>query len=247
MVASKRGRLFALLSSSGGCGSSTLAVNLATALAKKHEHALLLDLKLGVGDLPSLLDLKPVHSLADLCKNLQRLDRSMFEQVLVQHSSGVQLLAAPTTQADCSQVTAKGVWHALTIAATMFPYIVADLDHSFHEEQTLVLKNADVVLVILRLEVACVRNAGRTLDSLDRIGVSADRIRLVVNRFGQSKELPLASAEQALGMKVHHSIPDDPKTILRANNSGIPAVLQRPWVGVSRRMTEIATSLNGTT
>src|SRR6516164_4702602 len=51
----ERGRLIALLGPSGGSGSSTLAVNIATVLAKEHKNCALLDLKLEAGDLAALL------------------------------------------------------------------------------------------------------------------------------------------------------------------------------------------------
>ena len=65
-------RTIAVLAPSGGSGSSTLAVNVATVLAKEHKTALLIDLKLQAGDLAALLDLKPTHTLADLCQNVAR-------------------------------------------------------------------------------------------------------------------------------------------------------------------------------
>ena len=53
-------------------------------------------------------------------------------------------------------------------------------------------------------------------------------MRLVVNRYGQPKEVPASKAEEALGLKIAHYIPDDPKTVNRANNNGVPLVLESP-------------------
>jgi pilus assembly protein CpaE len=91
------GRVVALLAPSGGSGSSTLAANLATVLATRHKTTALIDLKLHSGDLAALLDLKPTYTLADLCQNVTRMDRTLFERSLARHSSGVHLLAPPAT------------------------------------------------------------------------------------------------------------------------------------------------------
>src|SRR5215471_7100123 len=83
------GRTIAILAPSGGSGSSTVAVNLATVLAGKHGGVLLCDLKLTTGDLASLLDVQPTHTLAELCENAARMDRIMLQRSLIRHSSGV--------------------------------------------------------------------------------------------------------------------------------------------------------------
>jgi pilus assembly protein CpaE len=239
------GRLITVLAPSGGSGSSTLAANVATVLAREHKSCALFDLKLESGDLAALLDLRPTHTLADLCQNVARLDRVMFERSLTRHASGVHLLAPPRTFDDINYVTADAVRQALTLARGLFPYVVVDLDHSFREEQVQVLRQTDVLLLVLRLDFTCLRNTRRTLDYLTKLGVNSDRVRLVVNRYGQAKEVPAAKAEEALGIKIFHYVPDEPKTINLANNNGVPAVVEYPRAKVSRSVTQLAHSING--
>jgi pilus assembly protein CpaE len=242
---SETARTIAVLGPSGGCGSSTIAVNVATRLAKEHKKALLVDLKLEAGDLASLLDLRPIHTLADLCQNIARLDQSMFERSLVQHDSGVHLLAPPRNIADTRHVTPEGVHLALTVGRTLYPYVVIDLDHSFRDEQLDAIRQSDVVLLVLRLDFTALRNTQRTLDYLGHVGISGERLRLVVNRHGQPKEVSAAKAQEALGMKISHFVPDEPKTVNRANNNGVPVVLEAPSAKVSRSLSQLAASVNG--
>jgi pilus assembly protein CpaE len=239
------GRLITLLAPSGGSGSSTLAVNVAAVLAKDHKSCALLDLKLQTGDLAVLLDLKPTHTLADLCQNAARMDRVMLERSLVRHKSGIHLLAPPQSFADLVHIKPEGVRQAVTLMRGAFPYVVVDLDHSFREEQTQVLRQADVILLVLRLDIPALLNARRSLDHLERLGVGKEQVRLVANRYGQPKELPAAKAEKALGAKILHYVPDDPKTINQATNSGVPAVLDAPSARISRSIAQLATSING--
>jgi pilus assembly protein CpaE len=239
------GRVIAVLAPSGGSGSSTLAVNLATVLAKQHKSALLLDLKLATGDLAALMDLKPTHSLADLCVNVNRMDRVLFERSLVQHQCGVRLLAPPLQINDIDHVSAEGVHKILQMGRSLFPYIVIDLDHDFRSEQREVLQQADLILVVLRLDFASLRNAKRTLDYLERAGIDQTKVRVVVNRYGQPKEVPFAKAEEALGLKIFHYVPDDPKAVNRANNNGVPVVIESPSARVARSVTKLAASVNG--
>lgn len=70
-------------------------------------------------------------------------------------------------------------------------------------------------------------------------------MRLVVNRYGQPREVPAAKAEQALGVKIFHYVPDDPKTVNSANNNGVPAVLEFPRAKMSRSVVKLAAGING--
>jgi pilus assembly protein CpaE len=238
-------RTIAVLAPNGGSGSSTLAVNVATVLAKKYQSTLLMDLKLHAGDLAALLDLRPTHTLAELCQQSAHMDRTMFERSLARHSSGVQLLAPPRFLTDVAFVTPEGVRQTLNLARTLFPFVIVDLDHSFAPEQVQVLKQADVILLVLRLDFTCLRNTQRVLEYLDQLGVSRERVRLIVNRYGQAKEVPFGKAEEALGLKVAHYVPEDAKTVNRANNSGVPVVLESPSTKVAKSLTALAASVNG--
>jgi pilus assembly protein CpaE len=239
------GKLVSLLGASGGSGTSTLAVNLAAVLAREHQRCALVDLKPAVGDLAALLDLKPTHTLADLCLNAGRMDRAMFETALTTHPSGVHLLAPPQMYDDIRLITAQGVKKSLALARESYPWTVADLEDCFHEEQVVALRQADAVLLVFRLDFTSLRNTRRALDHLDQIDVPADRVRLVTNRYGQAKELPAEEAEQALGRKIAHFIPDDPKTVNGANNTGVPAVLKAPATKVAQSIVQLARGLKG--
>jgi len=239
------GRLIAVLAPSGGSGSSTLAANVATALAKEHKEVALIDLKLETGDLSALLDLKPVYTLADLTQDVARMDRVLLERSLSRHASGVHLLASPRTFADIAYVTPEGVDQALNLARAAFPYVVVDLDHGYRDVQVRAIRQADVILLILRLEFAALRNTRMALEHLEQLCIDKSRVRLVVNRFGQPKEVPAAKAEEALGVKIFHFVPDDPRAVNRSNNNGVPFVLEAPSAKVSRSVTRLAMSING--
>jgi pilus assembly protein CpaE len=238
------GRLIALLGASGGSGTSTLAVNLAAVLAREARRCALVDLHPGAGDLAALLDLKPTHNLADLCVKASRMDQAMVQSALAGHSCGISLLAPPSRYDDISLVTPHGVQKVLTLIRQLYPFTVLDLEDCFHEEQVIALRQADSVLLVFRPDFTSLRNMRRLLDHFDQLGLPPARLQLVLNRCGQAKELPAEEVEQALGTRVAHQVPDDPKTVNGANNTGIPAVLKAASARVSQVIVEMARSVN---
>lgn len=241
------GLVVAVLGPSGGSGSSTVAANLSAGLARGSGSCGLVDLRLAAGDLASMLDLKPSHTIVDLCDRLSRVDQSMFEQFLARHRSGIHLLAAPREFAQIQKVTAKGIRRALTMARVRFPYVVVEVENAFDNEQLEALWQADVILLVLRLDYPAVRNARRVLDNLIDVGIGVEQVRLVVNGYRQRRQLRVTQAEDALDMKIMHYIPNDPARVNRAINNGIPVVLQRPSARVSRSIMDLAASINGRT
>ncbi len=237
------GQTISVLAAGGGCGASTLAVNLAVVLAAERQRCALVDLKPGVGDLAALLDLKPAHTLADLCLNPALVDEGMLDKAGVAHSSGVRLLAAPMHFEDIRLLTPRGVEKVLGLARASFPFVVIDQEDCFHEEQVMALRQADTVLLVARLDYTSLRSARRILDHLGQMNIPRERVRVVVNRHGQAKELPRQEVEESLRIKLTHFIPEDPGPVNGANNTGVPVVLKAPSSKAARSILRLGKSL----
>ena len=239
----RRGKVIGVLSASGGTGVSSVVVNLATVLAKQHKRSAVFDLRLASGDQSLLLDVKPSHTLAELCGQLDRLDPNMFKQCLLKHESGVHLLAAPAAIEMISQVTSQGVRQILPLARTLFPFVVVDLDRTFATEQLAAIVSADLLVLVMKLDLLSLSNTNRLLDYLDELGVPQDRVRIVINRHKQARELPVSRASSALKQDIFHCLPDDVAQMNQATNSGVPVVLQQPRAKISRSLKELAKKL----
>jgi len=247
------GKTVAVIAAGGGSGASTVAVNIAAALAKAHGGSILIDLKLETGDLADLLDLRPPHTLADLCDGRSPPERGMFEQSLAAHRCGVRLLASPRRQAsilrgrdlgDNHVITAAAVRRVLEFARAAHPYVVVEVSPTFREEQAEALKAADAVLLVLRLDFPSLRNARRALEHLELIGVPRERVHVVGSRLGQPHGLSRAEAEKALGLTLYHAVPDDPKVMNQAANVGEPVVVGSPRSASAKSLLTLAQSLN---
>ena len=242
-----QGKVVVLIGASGGCGVSTLAVNTAAVIAKKHHRCALLDFNIASGDLASLLDLHPTQSLSDFCRSLNRIDRSLFDKMFTVHESGIHLLASPRSFGEPTPMNAEALRQAVVMSRSVFPFVVVDLnlDRGLHEVEEAVLRMADHVLVVFRLEFTSLRNVRRTIERLDRLGIDRNRLDFVANRFGQPHDVPRAMAESVIGFKIAHFIPNDASSINRANNDGTPLVTMSAWSTVSRSIYSMVTSLNG--
>jgi pilus assembly protein CpaE len=229
-------QLIAVLSAAGGCGASTVAVNLAALLAKEHGQSNLIDLNSGKADLAPLLDLKPQYTLADLCRNDGRLDRSMYEKLLCRHSCGIGLLAAPRDYDEVRAVTQPCMVRALAVARETFSDVVVDLANCHDDEQLYVLEQSTRIFLVTRLDFTAIRNTRRMLDHFLARRIPLDRVEVVVNQFDLPNQLPLAEAEEAIGCLLANLIPADAEAVHAASNVGSPVALTRPDAAAVRAM-----------
>lgn len=238
-----RGEIITITASNGGTGCSTMATNLGFALAAQG-NCCLADLDLRRGDLASMVNAKPRHTIVDLCANTQSLDKQMFQEALLDCGHGVSLLAAPQTLDDVQQVTTEGVEKVMQFARADFDHVIVDLEDFFHREQFRVLQLSDLILFMFRLEFNGLRNARRTIEFLTHAGIDEHKLKLVTNFTGRPKELTVAQAEDALQMKITHFIPDDPKAQNQSLNSGVPVVIGSPRSKIAKAIQQVATVIS---
>jgi pilus assembly protein CpaE len=236
------GRLYAVVAPSGGSGASMVAANLALAMAKLRQRSLAIDLKHRSGDLAALFDLRPSHSLLDLCRVATRIDRVLFEQTLSKLPTGVSLLASPRSFE--AAISAEAVTRVLDLGRGLFPRVVVDCDSTLPDESIAALRSADAILLVLRLEFNSLRNAKAMLDHLERQRIDPRRISLVANRVGQSKEIPASKVEDALDRKFFAKLPDDTKAALGSQNNGVPVLIEYPSSRLSKSLTALAAALD---
>ena len=235
-----RGHLLAVVSASGGCGASSVAVNLAVALAQRSRTCGLIDLHLAGGDLAAILNVEPLHTLADVCEQRDRIDRMMLEQSFVHHACGIQLLASPPHLVGPTHFEPEAIAEVIRLAATLFPNVLADLDGTLLREQEEIILACDRLLLVLRLEFPCLVRTRKILAWLERSGLAPAKILLAANRIGHAGDLPKLQTCKALGRPIDFFLPLDEAAMLAAINLGSPVVLEAPDSKIAKAFAKMA-------
>ncbi|MGE0129705.1 MAG: CpaE family protein [Blastocatellales bacterium] len=230
----ERGRVIAVFSNKGGCGTSFIAANLAVAL---NTPTLLVDLNLQAGNLDLFFGVKPKYSIVDMVENRTRLDDQMFGSYLVQCSNNLVLLAAPQDAEAADQMQAEHVTEAIDFMRTRYKNVVLDLSHTFDPITISALDQADDILLVLTLDILASRAAQRSLAIFNRLGYSRQKVRLVLNRWSKQSDLELRYIERFLNERVTCFITDDYRTVVNSVNLG------KPLVSLSASSTPIVTEL----
>jgi pilus assembly protein CpaE len=219
------GQVIAVTGGLPGVGVTTVATNLAFALAEKYPgRVALAQLTDGIPDLALNLDVSPAYPLAELAEGWYRLDGGLMRRCMVDHPAGVSVLADQVDRRDAVQWQPAAMRQLLVLLRSRFDFVIADLGHALDNARREAIRMADAVAVVARLDVPAVRVTRDWLTRLREMGVAYDRLLGVVNRTGQKEQLSWKTAREALPMTLGESIPDDPARTNHALNTGRPLV-----------------------
>lgn len=217
------GSVFAFVGAKGGVGTTTTAVNVATALAKiSPAGALLVDLHLAYGDAAVFLGADARFSVLDALENLHRLDAEFLRSLVTRTPSGLDLLASADRPAT-RLLDVRRLGSVVQLAASQYVYTVLDVPRS----DLTVLDNLDHVanlVVVANQELATVRNAGRMAAAL-RSRYPNTKVTTVINRTDGRAEIGQQDVERAVGGRIAHQFPSDYRRALLAMHKGRPLAL----------------------
>lgn len=222
-TASAPGHVFAFLGAKGGVGTTTTAVNVATALSHLPASVLLMDLHLAHGDAAVFLGIEPRFSVVDALENMNRLDAAFFKGLVTKAKAGPDLLAS-SDRAFVGAAAVQQIRQLVEFAARQYRYTVLDVPRS--EAATLdALDLATRIVVVANQELATVRNASRIAEGLRR-RYGKDRISVIITRYDTEANIGQDDVERVTGAKVTGTIPNDYRLALQALNAGRPIMVE---------------------
>ena len=237
------GRLIAVFSTKGGVGKSTVAINVAVAMARStQERVVLVDGDLQFGDVAVMLGIPPQHTVLDAAAAAQFGDVEMLRGLLTRHSSGLFVLPAPTEPVLGSQLGPEemvGLCHALQ---SLCSHVIVDLPTQFDDYVLGVVDAADDVLLIGSMDIPSVKNLKIGMQALDLTAIAGSKLRLVLNRANTQVKLDVREIEHVLGMRADFPIPTD-ISVPMSVNAGVPVVDYEPRSAATRAIQRIATAL----
>jgi pilus assembly protein CpaE len=236
-----RGSVVAVFGAKGGTGATSVATNLAGALAQGGERVCLLDVDPNLGDVLSALDMPPGFSTSDLLSNLRRLDRELLDGSVQRHRSGVAVLAPSDDQETATAVRPEAIASALGFLRAHYRLVVADGLHGFGEASLGVLDASDLVLLVTTQEVTAVRDAGRCLDLFRRIGYGDEKIQVVLNRYDRASRVTPDVVVETLGVPVAATLANDHRAISDAIGRGDLVTAVAPRSQLARDLAGLAT------
>jgi pilus assembly protein CpaE len=245
--ASAGGKVLAFVSCKGGSGATFLATNLGYALSElEHKKVCLLDLNLQFGDATLFVsEHKPVATLADVCKNIHRLDPSFLAASMVSVNPRFGVLAAPEDPAHSDDVTPAHIDTLLKLARRHYDFVLLDIGRTLDAVSIRALDQADMIYPILQTTLPYIRDGKRLLGVFHSLDYPLHKISLIVNRHHKSGQIRLTDLEGAYGTRIHLTMPNHYESAAASVNQGVPIQKLDPASPLSKALGEMARELAG--
>ena len=217
------GTCYAFLGAKGGVGSSTIAHNIAWAIASNFDSDVVLaDLDLAFGTANIDFDQDPAQGIAEAVFSSDRIDDTYLDRLLAKCSDHLSLLAAPSTLDRECDFGADDFSQLIEVAQRGTPNVVIDLPHVWTGWVKQILSSSDKVIITATPDLASLRNTKNIIDMLTELRPNDDQPFLVLNQCNIPKrpEISVADFSAPLGIEPSVVIPFDPALFGLAANNG---------------------------
>ncbi|MEI5667996.1 CpaE family protein [Bosea sp. CCNWLW174] len=242
------GRTIAIVGAKGGVGSSTVAHNVAWAIARNLDASTVIaDLDIAFGTAGLDFNQDPPQGVADAVFAPERLDANMLDRLLSRCSENLSLLAAPAMLDRTVDLGEDAFELVLDLLRASVPCIVLDVPHLWTGWAKRALVGADEVAIVAAPELASLRNAKNLMDLLRAARPNDSVPRLILNQVGLPKRPEIEASEfaKAVGIEVMTSIPFDAQLFGTAANNGQMIAEVQPGSKVADAFVQIGTVLTG--
>lgn len=248
----KEGALIVVQGLAGGCGASTLAVNLAwelaSAEAEETSGVCLIDLDLQYGSVSTYLDLPRREAVFEMLSDTENMDEEIFGQALLSYEEKLQVLTAPSDLIPLDILTPEDVERVLEMARSHFDYVVVDMPKTLVHWSETVLHAAHVYFATLELDMRSAQNALRLKRALQSEDLPFNKLRFALNRAPKFTDLSGKSRvkrmAESLGISIDLQLPDGGKAVVQSCDHGLPLSTSAAKNPLRKEIAKLAVSIH---
>jgi pilus assembly protein CpaE len=236
--------LLAFIAAKGGSGATFIASNLGWQLAASRS-VLLIDLNLQFGDALSFVhDGAAASTLADVTRDISRLDASFLVACSVRVAPNFSVLAAPEDLTQAMEIKPEHMDAIVSLALTKYDFVLLDMSRNLDTLAIRALDRAHSIFVVLQAALPALRHARRLLGVFRSLGYAPEKVGLILNRFEKNSDISLADIQRSLGVSQLRTVPNAFREVNDAINHGSALAAEVRSSSVTRTLADFALSLS---
>lgn len=235
------GKVISVYSPKGGCGITTIAVNLAVALQKKETPVVLVDGNMEFGDVTVFLNQQARNSIVDLAPRAGELDMDIIDEVTMLHAdSGIKVLAAPSRPEFAESVSGEQFGMVLDFLRNLFAYVIVDCSSSLTDVTLSTIDISDAIILVTTQEIPAIKDSRLFLDLLQPLNINRERLLFVMNKYDKRIGIKPEKVSENFKHEIKVVIPLEEKVVLPSINRGEPFILGEKSKSITRSFVSLA-------
>jgi DNA-binding response OmpR family regulator len=241
----RRAKVLGFIGAKGGVGTTTVALNVASVLARQEKSVIAVELRSNYGTFSLQLRKVPDENLGTLPEldpeqsNERELSKRLFSSPF-----GLRVLFGPQKADEFKEIEPDQAEAVIEGLAGMADYIVIDLPYSASSANQAAIRCCDYVALVVAPELTCVMAGKVTLELLGLWGVSGGLVgAVVVNRTIAARAMKLREIRSRLGCEIVGVVPPAAEACIAAQERGVPLVIYEPDIMAAANLTEMANKL----
>jgi len=243
----KEGWIIALLGTKGGVGTTTIALSLASILARERS-VVLVEMSPTFGSLASHLQVHNLSRNLSHCLNPDSRSPGSGDPKAAlwayKNVPGLSILFGPQTAGECAEIDPGRAGSLLQSLAALADYVIVDLPASLSGANRAVIESSSSMALVVERNPVCARLAGkmaRTIESWNAASLPLGAV--LVSRAPVGCPAPLPEIESLLKCRVLGVVPPAPDLCLRAQNAGMPVAVLNPESQMSGSLDDLSETL----
>jgi pilus assembly protein CpaE len=231
----------------GGLGCSSIAVNLGLAFQKLWgKQTLLIDSVLTAGQVALMLDAKPTATWENLVGvKTENIDDVVVSEIMCSHKSGIGYIASPRYPIAADTFTHETLKVLIEEIKRHNDFVVVDTSHDFSDLTIHMLTMSSTILLVMAPEMASLRTSMSALEIYDRLGITLDKVKIVLNNNSSNPAIKQAQLEKVLRHPIDFVLPYEAGEVNRALNFGQPFILNNPDLPICLVLERMAYEMSG--
>lgn len=220
--AAPKARVISFIGSRGGVGSSTLAANIAWALATTaQEDVIGIDLDFHFGTMALALNLDPKQPVFDSLTEADRIDPVLVERFMTEHGPRLSILSTAGTLKELNEPSVEAIERLIDICRSMSQYVIIDLPRRWNAWVSAVLLLSDEIVVTANPDLANLRDAKLLFDwTKSRRGSAINHLILNKADVAKRNQLSTKDFQDTLDIVPSLTIGFDPILFSQLANNG---------------------------
>lgn len=209
---------FAFLPAKPGVGTSTLALNISTAMSR-HRKVFLADFDLNSGLIAFMLKIGAEYSLEDAALKSAEIDENIWPK-LVTAVGDLDVLPSGRSNPGF-RIDPVQIHNLISFARRQYGAICTDLSGNLEKYSVELMQESKRIFLVTTSEIPPLHLARQRCDFLRSIDL-ADRIRVLLNRYNRRSGVGISQIEELLGVPVFDTLPNDYRSVHESLVAGKP-------------------------